>query len=461
MKKNSIYPILLLLASTFLFECNNKKTEKTEVKTEITQVSNPLTPFQNHKDSIPSPQQYSGPLFKLSHDYPTSFTSPVNAPWQQALGGKPISSANALAYVDSLKSYVSSTITPFLNNFKAYDAAKQGWYHEPWTGSIREPITGSYVGSGFGGNTFTDLPGPMTTYVLTMYDKTAAYTLGKLWGKTGTKIDLKNNAGQFEQGSIIIKFAFSTSNYPAWPSMKNAQQFEIYDMNTVTGDSTWSIQNVSFFQFDIIVKDTITAPKTGWVFSTLVYDKDAPGNTVWEKMVPLGAQWGNDPNVNSTKYPNMKLTENVINPKAPKYSTETLGWGGRLSGPNDGAVIPIGQSIKTKKVYTNLAASSCMSCHSVAQDSLKAFLLPGPFPTSDSDTLQIYEPGGAEWSQYYKDREGDVPFSKGQTALDFDMVTAFKSLHFYQSATLSKEELLKVTNVKKYLMKPHRKYNGK
>ena len=43
------------------------------------------------------------------------------------------------------------------------------------------------------------------------------------------------------------------------------------------------------------MKDSLSAPQTGWVFTTLVYDKDAPGRTVLDKMVPLGAQWGNDP----------------------------------------------------------------------------------------------------------------------------------------------------------------------
>jgi hypothetical protein len=41
-------------------------------------------------------------------------------------------------------------------------------------------------------------------------------------------------------------------------------------------------------QFDIIGKDTIAAPKTGWVFATLVYDARAKGNDAWDKMVSLG-----------------------------------------------------------------------------------------------------------------------------------------------------------------------------
>ena len=50
---------------------------------------------------------------------------------------------------------------------------------------------------------------------------------------------------------------------------------------------------------DVAIKDP-RAPVTQWVFGTFVYDKDAPGGSVWEKMVPLGLMWGNDPQVTST-----------------------------------------------------------------------------------------------------------------------------------------------------------------
>jgi hypothetical protein len=83
-------------------------------------------------------------------------------------------------------------------------------------------------------------------------------------------------------------------------------------------------------QFDIVVKDSIAAPKTGWVFSTLVYNANATGD-VWDKMVPLGAMWGNDPDVNSALVPTPPLKETWISPSAPKYSTQTsVGVGGSL-----------------------------------------------------------------------------------------------------------------------------------
>src|SRR5262249_40887796 len=92
-------------------------------------------------------------------------------------------------------------------------------------------------------------------------------------------------------------------------------------------------------QFDIIVKDSTVSPQTGWVFATFIYDKGAVGATTWDKRVPLGAMWGNDPEF--AGQPDGKdpaggpLKETWINPDAPAYAKSSLGWGGRLSGPID------------------------------------------------------------------------------------------------------------------------------
>lgn len=453
----------LLLAATMalaFLQCNNggKKAANVNKSVGVNAVS--LTPFASHRDSVPSSAEYSGPLFTLSHDYPSSPLPPfVNPPWQQALKGKPLSSWNALAYVEGIKQYVSPAITKFLFDHAHFNADSAGFYEEPWTGSLREAIMGTFVGSGFGPGTFSSLDSSMTTYVLTLYDKRAAYTLHQLWGSTGEKLNLENNAAQFQQGSVIVKFAFTTANYPQWDVMENALTYPIYDTGTAYVDPVYKVRPVSFFQFDMIVKDTMNAPKTGWVFTTLVYDKDAPGKTAWDRMVPLGAQWGNDPNVNSTLHPDQPLMENVINKKAPVYSRQTLGWGDRMSGPNDGAVIPLASA--DGKKYSNLQASSCMSCHLTAQVEFKSFLLPAPFPTTDSDTLPVFEPGGTEWLRWFRDLPGNVAFDSVQTGLDFDMVTAFKSIPLYDSARQVGTNKASLSAAAHYRQRPVNKYNGR
>lgn len=404
--------------------------------------------FQNHRDSIPSQQQYSDPLFVLSHDYPATAAPVVNPPWQQALNGQPISEANALIYMDSLKSYIAPNVLPFFTDNATWTAAKYGWFHEPWLGTQREAILGTYLGNGNPAHMFTSLQEDESGYVLTLYDSTAAYTVGQIWGKTGQKVNLVNDAAQFKEGSVIVKLAFSNINAPEWPVMEGTQIFNVFDTIATTADPRkgYQMRKVSFFQMDVIVKDSKTAPKTGWVYSTFVYDKAVQSSSIWDKMVALGAMWGNDPGVNSPiKPPYPKLYETVINPNAPGYSVETLGWGGRLSGPNDGAVAMQAFDVTTGQQYDRLPLSSCMSCHSPAQDSFNSFLLPGPFPTSDS--LMVYTPGSTEWNLWFRDDYGNVPFDSGQVGMDYDMVMAFKCVLAWQQAQPSVQNKLLKKNL--------------
>ncbi|GMU05727.1 hypothetical protein [Corallococcus caeni] len=398
-------------------------------------------PFADNNGNIPPSSQYQGPLFSLSHDYPQSpVAPPANPPWIAALKGQPISKANALAYVNALKAYIAPSMQTLLYNYPQWDAAKAGWYNEPWLASIRESIHGTYVGSEFPAATFaaSGLKVDMTTYVLTYYDKVAAYALGQVWGKTAMNPTLTNTSAQFPEGSIVIKVALTSALAKDWPVMQGATLWPVY-VPPPNGPSNAppQVMNASVMQFDIIVKDTQTAPKTGWVFSTLVYDMRVPGSA-WDKMIPLGAMWGDDPNVNSTQNPGAPLQETVINPAAPEYSTATLGWGGRLSGPNDGAVVD--PAIVNGKLVRNVQASSCMSCHSVAEWPMKTFLLPTTTmpPTvggPDKNALVLEQPGSQAWMKWFQDNPGNVPLDPGTVPMDFDMVFAFKSLPAWQAAT--------------------------
>lgn len=217
-------------------------------------------------------------------------------------------------------------------------------------------------------------------------------------------------------------------------------------------------------QFDIIVKDSVSAPKTGWVFTTLVYDArtQAPDNDIWKKMVVLGAPWGNDPQADDPSVLNPVLLENWNNPKAPLYGGKTFGWGQRLSGPNDGAMNDIayaqGSTPTPQKYVRNAKNSSCMSCHSSAQCDLQnqklgmaSFLLPvlalapavppgcivtkkNPTPAC-SEFLVSPKPGSPEWMKWFQNRQGDVPMDAGSVAADFDMVLTHKSLPAWYTAT--------------------------
>lgn len=426
MKRKFLIPAIALLgaAGILWLSCNSNNSDTSD---KLGNVAANL-PFINNNGHVPDSSQYSGTLFTLSHNYPTTILPVENPIWQQALNGQPISSSNAIAYVDSLKSYVSASMRNFLYNYNSWNAANEGWYSEPWTGSIRDAILGTYVGSTFPGGTFVNQSQSMTTHVLTFYDAHAANTLYNIWGTTAMTPTLTTAAGQFAEGSVIVKFAFTSALPTDWSEMDSTVLMPMYAKQA---DGTWAVQQVALMQFDIIVKDSKTSPKTGWVFTTLVYDKNAPGNDAWDRMVPLGAMWGNDPESTDTT---IALKENVINPAAPYYSKQTLGWNNRLSGPNDGAVSAATIIGVPNSYQANMQMSSCMSCHGPAQHQFESFLLPGPM-NQQGDTLQVYQPGSAEWMRWFQDRPGTEPQDSGQIALDYDMVTAFKSLRYWAAAT--------------------------
>jgi hypothetical protein len=228
---------------------------------------------------------------------------------------------------------------------------------------------------------------------------------------------------------------------PSWPIFA-----KWCDPTTGNPAPTNTMFNVQLMQIDVIVKDSQAAPKTGWVFTTLVYDNRVQGNNFWERMIPLGAMWGNDPGVNSPDTPGFRaaLDENWINSAAPAYSQATLGWGGRLSGPNDQAVQAAGEYVDpaTGKLGTvPVANSSCMSCHSPAQWQFQSFLLPGYV---NSSGYYMATPGSPDWFRWFQDRPGTQPMDAGSVALDYDMMFAFKALPAWAKATQQPLDNLRV-----------------
>ena len=411
-------------------------------------------PFANA--AVPLPSSYQGPKFQLSYNYPTTLPQlPPDPPWIKALGGNAISQDNAIAYVNALKDYIGDDMRRLILDYEHWDADQAGWYNLPWICSIRDPVHGSYVGaSSFERNMFplSGLKKDMATHVLVYYNDIAGYTLRQIWGDTGETAkypDLSNP--QFEEGAIVIKVAMTTALPEDWSPLEGAAQWRLYA--PLDNNLQWKnpkLFDTSVFQFDIIVKDTKTAPETGWVFATLTYDKEAPGDA-WDRLVPLGAMWGNDPETNSAIDPNAILKENVINPIAFLYATETLGYGGRLSGPNDGAVVQdafiIGEP--PEKKVARMSVSSCMSCHGVAEWPMKSFLLPGFL--DQNKIPHFYNPGSPDFNRWFQNRPGNVPQDSGTIALDYGMNMAYKALplwyDWYEKAKKSRQPLLTTPNL--------------
>ncbi len=142
-------------------------------------------PFQDNNGLIPPKGVYSGPLFKLNHAWPATLPPLGGAPWQVAIDNGTISVKNAPAYAKALKDAVTKNGRDLIMHYDTWDAAKAGWYNEPWLGSLREAIHGTYEAGQFGPSIFpgTGLRATFQTHVLTYYDARAAYTMHTFLGR--------------------------------------------------------------------------------------------------------------------------------------------------------------------------------------------------------------------------------------------------------------------------------------
>lgn len=422
-----------------------------------------VNPYADHNGKLPAPGEYNGPLFRLSYHYPSGLPAPYMG-WRTAIGNGPITTANAAAYVQALKDAVARDMHTLLADYGDWNAARRGWYNDPWLGAQREPIHGMLVGIEKVDNSLfpkSGLTKPFTTYVITYYNRTAAQTIGKIWGRDPKAPVLAGGATQYAEGAITVKLAFTTADGATWPAMEGAHSWPMMmTANATTGHfDRPTLEKGYLMQVDIVVKDSQSAPQTGWVFATLVYDRDTrPGSQgIWDQMVPLGAQWGNDPQVNSAAAPGAPLQETWVNPNAPLYATETLGWGGRLSGPNDHALNDISVAGEGGRVLVrNAANSSCLSCHGASQwnaanpgQGMASFMMPlvppapGAAPNAGAPYMNAPAPGSSEWLRWFQNRLGDVPMDAGSIAGDYDLALTFRVLPAWHEAMTGKAHALR------------------
>ena len=149
----------------------------------------------------------------------------------------------------------------------------------------------------------------------------------------------------FPEGTVVVKILNTTADETVVPYLKGSTSWQA-NAHKQTG-STYStceraVRRVHLVQMDLAVVDTRSP--TRWVYSTLAYDGTLPGKTVWDRMKPLGVQWGNDhgsfPAVPQSQ--SKPLRETLL---SPMNIPEHYGCGKRLAGVVD------------------QPNSSCVSCH--------------------------------------------------------------------------------------------------
>lgn len=398
-------------------------------------------------------------LPKLPEGYPLPRPKDQR-PWQQGKAaqgplkvGAPQNISKLLA---ALKAYVAPTFNPYLADptNAATRPDSQGWRMMPWVGDLdcklgasgRDASAGTSTGQLIPRGTLpgqrTDADGDLQNHSITWYDPWASFALSSVFGE-GTPGAGDPAHEQMVDGSVLVKIAVLTpyADGTQWPTAEGAPSWPVFrppvgpDAEACPApDSAFQLLSTRVLQFDIIVKSAYYAPETQWVFATWLYDPAASGSQPLDKFTALGAMWGNDPGIAQKDLctPVKPLQQNWINPAAPSYGYQQLGWGCRLAGPIDVARRPVGfedgSSCPTARV------SSCMSCHGSSE-----FVLPDAPEGTEVATMYplvrgynpftLAMPGSAQWSNWFASRapsdpQGDQHGANKQhyTAFDYDMI---------------------------------------
>lgn len=351
-----------------------------------------------------SPPAGAPEVFELSQAYPKS-TVNENYPWL------------LIDFKEQPDKYLETVLKYCLEgnievDFKGQLNKTRKWYHAPWLHDDgRYNTKKEYIGNGreyihgltrerstpkFEIHTLQDVF--LENWAVGMYNAPGGYTLGEVWNSSTSNPNPQK--ANFPQGTVSFKLLFTDGTIDKVPFLKNTMEWtaNIYPCNP-TASSCTDVKRINrtvrLIQIDIAVKDD-RASDTGWVFGTFIYDASRTGNTVWERMAPVGLSWGDDSQITTDlnkdgAFINKDLKESYINAslievKNKPYKDEAYmryhGLGGRLNGPVDNPV------------------SSCVSCHGQGGNNLTG----KPMPMGDFSKNRLTYPL-ASFNLYFQNQK--------------------------------------------------------
>ncbi|KAL3451160.1 hypothetical protein BJX65DRAFT_304562 [Aspergillus insuetus] len=199
--------------------------------------------------------------------------------------------------------------------------------------------------------------------------------------------------------AIIAPTASDPTKRPADPAQRN----------TFASD-------LRLLQVDFAVRDD-RAP-IGWVFGTFMYAGTRNEDNAWDRIIPVGIMWGNDPLMNQTAFDQgSQPAESWINPEAEALRVSlgglrpSWGWNGRLNGPADNFI------------------SSCASCHSVAQKTGEATMTQPRPRLQNGKYMPVDDLRTMNW---FRNIPAGQPFTPGSTSGDYSLQLMI-GFHNYQS----------------------------
>jgi len=360
---------------------------------------------------MPPPGRYEGRVFRLSQNYPQKLPAHDQLP-----------AFLKLDYQRQWKNYLLAARAYCFDgnihggdvedDFVIADGAATRWFHMPWQ------HYGPYGREGIHGLTKEAPVQPRQlawsqtstgqTYAVGFFNDFGGYTIGRVWADPD-KPNLHDI--KFPHGSVIFKLLFVDIPPREVPSLKNPVRWQGYITENFASTKR-RVADLTLIQMDVMVRDDRSP--LGWVFGTYQYNGALNKKNPWENLVPLGIQWGNDPDVRDhyvndqplTTVRNPQLKETIINDNDQELPPTHLGWNGRLNGPVDNPL------------------SSCMSCHATAQVRQKS-------PLSPIFQYAPPPPGSDAWMRWFKNYAYGERFDAEIPTADFSLQLAI-SVQNYQ-----------------------------
>lgn len=286
-------------------------------------------------------------------------------------------------------------------DFQGQQNTVRKWYHAPWMHPGREFIHGmTHERTSRPHELAPTQTGSFQNWAVGLYNAPGGFAIGKVWASPNAP---DPTLARFPDGTVAFKLLFTQAPVSQVPYLKNDFEW-LSDINQIskTGKPP---ETLRLLQIDVAVRDTRNDALTGWVFGTFVYDGNSPGATPFQRLIPVGLMWGNDP---TKVISGGALKQTFINPglNIPQH----LGFKKRLNGPVDNPV------------------SSCLSCHSTGSISLNP-----PRPTING--IPPNNPTNAQLRSYFRNVKSGVPFTPGYTSLDYSLQLQVGIAKFVSSGT--------------------------
>lgn len=290
-------------------------------------------------------------------------------------------------------------------NFYVQKNTLRKWYHAPM-------LTNGAYGREFvhglrserisePGELHPDQKRTYRNYSVSFYNEPGGYTIGQVWCNPNEPDPKKAN---FPAGTVMFRLVFTTADTAEVPYLLNSMRWMAYvDAATSAPFGKKGLEDVNLLQVDIGVKTSSTDAPTGWVFGTFVYNGALKGAKVADRLVPVGLQWGNDPQLTDTVFrAGGKPTECWINSAIVGKNglVQYMGNKGRVTGLVDG---------KSGSLLSDYA-TACWPTVAVQ---------PNRSNTPDQVAL------------YFRNLSPGTPFSPASVSLDYSLDLAAGIYNFY------------------------------